>query len=385
MFHRYTLLYIAIALLLLAGCSSGGDEPAPGVIDGAKEISMLVSLPKPVGSRAVQDPGSAVDESVDWNCLVIWLIYFEDSEGKPTDGIIRSEWTKEQYDKLPYYNENTGIKRLTILATPGKAYVYGVAYYYDSSDPTGTRSEKLRANINACSKLADIQALTIENNIYYNSATGDNISRVVSVATGFYRNGDITPAELDITQAIINGYGGGSNTAGTAMPSIPVITLSRLATLVDIQWEVAETYTVKDVRLTDFTFHGAGSFKGTTTGDGAITSYETGAGHLFPELYTSTSTSISGSKLFYNTSEISQRNGRVYHYVYPDGIGKPSIDLKMKANEVDADGNTTTTEQSHSIQFDAPLKPATWYKVNVSIKGNNATGAITVNNAASGN
>ena len=105
-------------------------------------------------------------------------------------------------------------------------------------------------------------------------------------------------------------------------------------------------------------------------------------GRLFPDI---TGITISDNKekswTFYNnTSEISQRNGRVYHYTFPDGeIDKttstttPNVTFNITAT----DNNNTTTTKQYTLNFQEALKQATWYKVNATIKGIRGSGTIT--------
>ena len=78
---------------------------------------------------------------------------------------------------------------------------------------------------------------------------------------------------------------------------------------------------------------------------------------------------VSGHTSFVNTSEISKRNGRVYHYTFPDGYTKPRIIFDIKTKK---DG--ATEEKSDKVTFDfknrtESFDPAQWYKINVTIKG----------------
>ena len=72
---------------------------------------------------------------------------------------------------------------------------------------------------------------------------------------------------------------------------------------------------------------------------------------------------------FYNTSDISQRNGRVYHYTFTDGTYKPSITF-----HIDAKNNG----KDFTLNFKDPLRQAAWYKVNATIKGITGSGSINL-------
>ena len=81
-----------------------------------------------------------------------------------------------------------------------------------------------------------------------------------------------------------------------------------------------------------------------------------------------------------NTSEISKRNGRVYHYTFPDGAIPPRLTFLL---DTEKDG----TKKQYNVTFDmSNLKdgfiPARWYKINVKISGTQLKGEqnITINN-----
>ncbi len=80
-------------------------------------------------------------------------------------------------------------------------------------------------------------------------------------------------------------------------------------------------------------------------------------------------TSVSGHTTFLNTSEISKRNGRVYHYTFPDGTNPPRLTFQL-----DTEKEGTTGNKIYNVTFDmSNLKdgfiPARWYKINVRISG----------------
>ena len=135
------------------------------------------------------------------------------------------------------------------------------------------------------------------------------------------------------------------------------MTLTRLASKIDIQWDAADAYTqgYTDVKVTDFKYCGKA------------------VGRLFPSINTASAASEDQEWTFYNTSDISQRNGRVYHYTFTDGEASPHItfNINAKYNGSDRNGNFTLT-------FSEPLHQAAWYKVNATIRGITGTGAITL-------
>ena len=92
--------------------------------------------------------------------------------------------------------------------------------------------------------------------------------------------------------------------------------------------------------------------------------------------------SVSGNTTFLNTTEISKRNGRVYHYTFPDGTNPPHITFKL-----DTEKEGTTGNKTYNVTFDmSNLKdgfiPARWYKINVNISGSklDETPNITISN-----
>ena len=97
------------------------------------------------------------------------------------------------------------------------------------------------------------------------------------------------------------------------------------------------------------------------------------------DLYTG-GEALGGSTTFYNYSEISKRNGRVYHYVFPDGTRTPTITFNLAAME---DNDGTATDKDYTFSFAARLRQATWYKVNTTVKGldgSNTTIELTPDN-----
>ena len=152
--------------------------------------------------------------------------------------------------------------------------------------------------------------------------------------------------------------------------TIPTIILTRLAAKIDIQWDAADAYVqgYTDVKVTRFTYKG--------------TKY----GRLFPNIASSNYSAEKQDWTFYNTLEISQRNGRVYHYTFPDGtyidgttttdgVTVPSVTFNISAKKT---GETESTTKSYTMNFQKALQKATWYKVNATIKGITGNGTITL-------
>lgn len=329
-----------IAMFLFAGCDKSEDVPP----QPEEKVTLLISLPKEaLGTRSIGDPGTAVDEGADWDQLAVILAY-TDASNIPSSykfNVLVKTISKTDFESLPSVDGNENVKLLSVDAWPGTVHIYGVTYSEEAGDT-------LASAIKACSSDADVKALTISND--YASGSGST-SKFVSVATGFYKGDGEALADFVIKQ-------GGTGTVG----SIPRMSLKRLAAKIDIQWDAADAYpNYTDVKVTGFTFKGGAS------------ETDSGSGRLFPELNAS-STKLMGNKAFVNISEISQRNGRVYHYVFPDGVSKPTVTFNISAN-----GSTDSI--GYNLNFSGTLSPATWYKVNATIKGVTGSGDISVFNS----
>ena len=211
--------------------------------------------------------------------------------------------------------------------------------------------------IAGCTTNAEVQALTISNAYSEDNGTID-YSKFVSVATGYYKGSGNVPAEFEIQEGITSGVG-----------NIPTMTLTRLAAKIDIQWDAADAYDqgYTDVKVKDF------KYKGTVDG------------RLFPNIASSNYSAKEQYWTFYNTLEISQRNGRVYHYTFPDGtyidgtatadgVTVPSVTFNISATQ----NGTTTTDKPYTMNFQKALQKATWYKVNATIRGITGSGTITL-------
>lgn len=328
-----------IAMFLFAGCDKSEDVPP----QPEEKVTLLISLPKEaLGTRSIGDPGTAVDEGADWDQLAVILAYTDDSKipsSYKSDVLVKTI-SKTDFENLPSVDENGNVKLLSVDAWAGTVHIYGVTY----SEYAG---EALASAIKACKIDKAVKDLTISNDY-----ASDSTSKFVSVATGFYKGDDGTLAGFEIQQ-------GGNGTVG----SIPRMSLKRLAAKIDIQWDATDAYpNYTDVKVTGFTFDGGAS----------VTDHPSGFGRLFPELNESP-TVLVGNKTFVNKSEISQRNGRVYHYVFPDGVSTPTVTFNIWANG-------SKVPKGYNLKFSGTLSPATWYKVNATIKGVTGDGSIDVFN-----
>lgn len=356
-------LIFCLCLLALTACRHGEDLPVPS--PEVETVQLIISVPNTAaGSRAIGDPGTAVDEGADWDRLAVILAYTDDSPVVLPGGsrVQVVKLSKDDFDALPQY-ESTRYKLLSVDAQLGTVYIYGATY---SADAAGNPE----ADIMGCINHDAVRALTISND-YSKPADGTgtiDYAKFVSVATGYYKGEatDNQPAKFVIQQ-------GGTG----QVDNMPTMTLTRLATKLDIQWDAADAYDqgYTDVKVTSFSYQGKEK------------------GRLFPEVTLPSSKTIENqdkSWTFYNTSEISQRNGRVYHYTFTDGIlatgadskTTPGVTFKISAKK---SGETIPDDgYSYTLNFTDALKQAAWYKVNATIKGITGSGTITFGDASVG-
>ena len=347
---RIDYIFTLIAtLLLLASCGSSGDEPSPSTKPKVA-LRMLVQAPKAPSSR-IADPGTSTGEADLWDTFLLAFVYKSGEAGANT--VIVDRITRAQFDQLERYNDNDNVRYYTIQLMPGVVYCYGIAY---SSDAT---NNDIYRRLQQCTSKEAVDNLLISNS--YAAGSADATYKFLSVATGYYRdlNDKTRQGTIDITNAA----------ASAESPyNVPVLRLVRLACKIDVQWDAASAFTGSQLRayVTGFKYTSNPSVTGA------------GSGRLFPELATSTE-AVGGSTAFLNTSEISQRNGRAYHYVFPESqkaVGtKPK--LTFDVNGVDADG--TTKQSVVTVNFSSQPQAATWYKINVTVSGISADKQFTWN------
>lgn len=322
------------ACAAMAAC--GSDEPSPAGETGKGELRLLVSVPDRA-TRAIGDPGDEPQEADMWNRVSVIATF-------PGQDVEREVYVmsldRSDYEQLPLYNGNDKIRVVTMEVSEGYAYIYGVTYN------TAVDGNSLEKAIQACTTDAEVRALTIGND--YADGMQYSLPLKLSVATGYYK-------DAGGNQATFNTRKGAS--AGLPEGELPVVRLTRLASKFDVQWDAADAYAqgYTDVKVTGFEFEG------------------TSAGRLFPAL-NATSVALPAQTLtFVNDTEISRRNGRVYHYAYPDGVTRPQLHFNISA--ASADG---PKKADYALAFkDAPAQ-ASWYKVNVTIRGLSASGSYTI-------
>ena len=388
--HITKYIFAILSLIMLAGCSeSEKDEVRP--MDTLAPISLTLSVPADKTETRIGDPGEDTNDMVDWDRLTIIVAYKEKTQGDeihdgaPLKMVYYDTYTKEEFDSKTLVTHATstlsgpdanGFRTYTMYLPLGTCCVYGVTY----SNGQGLDLEKMLDGIakDGQNHNSDIYDLQISNDYAHKNGAID-VAKFISVATGYALKLDpetqILTNDRDIkVEQNIN--------ANINTKQYWRMVLGRLAAKIDIQWDAKGAYEkdndgnlkYTNVKVTQFTYHGEP--KGTTKADA-------GCGRLFPTLYhqeVTSRTSVSGHTTFVNTSEISKRNGRVYHYTFPDGTNPPRLTFQL-------DTEKEGTSKTYNVTFDmSNLKdgfiPARWYKINVTIKGTKLgdKSDITINN-----
>ena len=374
--HITKYIFVILSLIMLAGCS-GSEQGEERPKDTLVPISLTLSVPNDKSSTRVGDPGEDTNDKVDWDQLTIIIAYTEKTTGKDIyDGsantmVYYDTFSKTEFESTKPVSHDTstlspadtnGYHDYTIYLPPGTCCVYGVTY---SKEGLNLEEELSKIPKDKKDHNADIYNLQISNDYACDKTSNTmDIAKFISVATGYATevgvatNNRLIPVEFN------------SNTTSSTKRYWRMV-LGRLAAKIDIQWDAKGAYEkdnngnlkYTNVKVTEFTYHGEP--KGTTI-SGA------GYGRLFPTLYhqeVTSKTSVSGHTTFVNTSEISKRNGRVYHYTFPDGTNPPRITFKL-----DTEKEGTTGNNIYNVTFDmSKLKdgfiPARWYKINARISG----------------
>lgn len=388
--HITKYIFAILSLIMLAGCSEK-DEVRP--MDTLAPISLTLSVPADKTNTRVGDPGADTNDQVDWDRLTIIVAYKEKAQGDeiidgaPQKMVYYDTYTKEEFDRGTLVTHATstlsgpdanGFRTYTMYLPLGTCCVYGVTY----SSGQGLDLEKMLDGIakDGQDHNSDIYNLQISNDYAHKNGAID-IAKFISVATGYALKLDpetqILTNDRDIkVEKNIN--------ANINTKQYWRMVLGRLAAKIDIQWDAKGAYEkdkdgnlkYTNVKVSQFTYHGESA-------DAESSISGSGKGRLFPTLYhqeVSSRTSVSGHTTFVNTSEISKRNGRVYHYTFPDGAIPPRLTFLL---DTEKDG----TKKPYNVTFDmSNLKdgfiPARWYKINVKISGTQLKGEqnITINN-----
>lgn len=380
--HITKYIFAILSLIMLTGCSeSEKNEVRP--MDTLAPISLTLSVPDDKTETRIGDPGEDTNDMVDWDRLTIIVAYKKKTQGDeihdaaPQKMVYYDTYTKEEFDRKTLVTHATstlsgpdanGFRTYTMYLPLGTCCVYGVTY----SNGEGLNLEGMLDGIakDGQNHNSDIYDLQITNDYAKPSGGTTDIAKFISVATGYALKLDpetqILTNDRDIkVEQNIN--------ANINTKQYWRMVLGRLAAKIDIQWDAKGAYEkdedgkqkFTDVKVQGFTYHGEPE-------EAESTISGSGKGRLFPTLYyqeVTPKTPVSGHTSFVNTSEISKRNGRVYHYTFPDGTAKPRITFDIKTKK---DG--ATEEKSGKVTFDfknrtESFNPAQWYKINVTISG----------------
>ncbi len=382
------LVALAVCLTACSG-SSGTDDETAKQSNTVMPLTLTFAVPSDgttsnAKTRAeVPDPGEDTNDKNDWDRLTVIIAYKTKTQSlnivddDPGLMVYYDTFTKEQFDKTLTEDvaatygtlskaDANGYRQYTRYVPLGTCRVYGVVYSKDQ----GLDLENLLSNMlkDGADKTTAVEALPISNEYATKDGTMD-IAKFISVGTGYARKLDTTGAltdNKDITVAFKD------ETTDNSVENKEYwrMNIRRLATKLDIQWDAKGIYekgTYKNVTVSDFTFDG--------TSSSASSAVEgSGYGRLFPTLQSEDVEAIGGTKTFINTSEISKRNGRQYHYLFPDGSKSAKVTFTIDSElAADAEAGTTATSTTKKYTFDlksqAPLKSATWYKINATISG----------------
>lgn len=391
--HITKYIFAILSLIMLAGCS-GSEQGEERPKDTLVPISLTLSVPNDKSSTRIGDPGEDTHDKVDWDQLTIIIAYTEKTTGKdiydgsPNTMVYYDTFSKTEFEKTTPVSHYTsilspadanGYHDYTIYLPPGICCVYGVTY-------SGGKGLDLIGELKKIQKdgdhNTDIYNLQISNDYAWSDTTNAiDIAKFISVATGYATEVDVANNTLTDNRLIPVEFN--SNTTSSTKRYWRMV-LGRLASKLDIQWDAKGAYEkdedgnlkYKNVKVTQFIYHGEPA--GTTVSG-------SGYGRLFPTLYhknVSPMVSVSGNTTFLNTTEISKRNGRVYHYTFPDGTNPPRITFQL-----DTEKEGTAEKKTYNVTFDmSNLKdgfiPARWYKINATISGNSLSddSNITISN-----
>ena len=378
--HITKYIFAILSLIMLAGCSEseqGEERPKDTLVP----ISLTLSVPNDKSSTRVGDPGADTNDKVDWDRLTIIVAYKEKAQGNeiidgaPKKMVYYDTYTKEEFDrgKLVTHSTSTlsgpdanGFRTYTMYLPLGTCCVYGVTYSNGEGLDLEGELNKINENEDGEDHNSDIYDLQISNDYAKPSGGTTDIAKFISVATGYAlkldKNQLLTSDRDVIVEKNIN--------ADINTKQYWRMVLGRLAAKIDIQWDAKGAYEKEDgklkytnVKVSQFTYHGEP--KGTTVSG-------SGNGRLFPTLYhkeVSSKTSVSGHTTFLNTTEISKRNGRVYHYTFPDGTNPPRITFKLDTEKEGTTGNKIYDVTFNMSNLKDGFIPARWYKINVKISG----------------
>lgn len=378
---RFYILYIMYAVvgilsLTTAACSSDKEEgEKPTLKSKTMEVAFSISVPgseNASDATRIPDPGTDTGEHDDWNRLTVIIAYTQ-LDMKRT--VYYDTFTKDEFysnnvvqhqhtnSRLLPDSDNDGYHEFMMSLPIGKCRIYGVTYTAGMGFDPESKLKKISDDGKDYND--DILKLQISNDY-----AGNDVSKFISVATGYAINTKDNSKDLQVSLNNIE-----------EMRQYWRMQLNRLAAKVDIQWDAQSAYEKNtetgnvqytDVKINSFSFCGGA----TDQNVGA------GSGYLFPTLAKEENLhAISGKKDFINTSEISRRNGRVYHYTFPDGH-TPKITFKLETTTTASTGNADKKTSTYTFDLknvtEGSLLPATWYKINVKVTGKEKQESIII-------
>lgn len=378
---RFYILYIMYAVvgilsLTTAACSSDKEEgEKPTLKSKTMEVAFSISVPgseNASDATRIPDPGTDTGEHDDWNRLTVIIAYTQ-LDMKRT--VYYDTFTKDEFysnnvvqhqhtnSRLLPDSDNDGYHEFMMSLPIGKCRIYGVTYTAGMGFDPESKLKKISDDGKDYND--DILKLQISNDY-----AGNDVSKFISVATGYAINTKDNSKDLQVSLNNIE-----------EMRQYWRMQLNRLAAKVDIQWDAQSAYEKNtetgnvqytDVKINSFSFCGGA----TDQNVGA------GSGYLFPTLAKEENLhAISGKKDFINTSEISRRNGRVYHYTFPDGH-TPKITFKLETTTTASTGNADKKTSTYTFDLknvtEGSLLPAIWYKINVKVTGKEKQESIII-------
>ena len=378
--HITKYIFAILSLIMLAGCS-GSEQSEERPKDTLVPISLTLSVPNDKSSTRVGDPGADTNDKVDWDRLTIIVAYKEKTQGNeihdaaPQKMVYYDTYTKDEFDRKALVTHATstlsgpdanGFRTYTMYLPLGTCCVYGVTY--SNGEGLDLEGELKKITEDGTNRNEDIYKLQISNDYAHKDGAID-IAKFISVATGYALKLDsetqilTDEREIKVEQNI---------NANINTKQYWRMVLGRLAAKIDIQWDAKGAYEKEDgklkytnVKVSQFTYHGEPAGQETTVSG-------SGYGRLFPTLYhknVSPMASVSGQTSFLNTTEISKRNGRVYHYTFPDGTNPPRLTFKLDTEKEGTTGNKIYDVTFNMSNLKDGFIPARWYKINVKISG----------------
>ena len=312
-------LGLGLCLPLLLAC--GNEDEVPGadpVREKDCEVSVGIRLNTPV-LRDMGDPGTSPgDDAANWDKLDLFLVY-------DWGQVLQYTLTREQLEAANPHQFNAYAGTLKGL--------YGVAYRTMAGAPSvSASSEDAIKNL----RTAALSGMTSEEKMEY----------MFSVFSGSrFEDEDGLPMEI-------------KKEGRTELN----ITLSRLITKVDVQWDVEDAYAggvYTVVKMNEIDFFGLDS------------------GLFFPENETQVLPSIADGQpepedvyksAYKADSPISERNGRTYFYTFP-GVAN-----KFRFRVDYAKDGVSNGLKNYIATFNDKLGRSTWHKVNITVKGESFTG-----------